>query len=182
MDQYARHSRRDEAERDFEAFVATSGSQLLAAAIVIAGGDARRGEELLQSALARAFARWGHIRGDDPVPYVRMILLNAQRDWWRRIGSREVLAPDPASDLAAQTDTSEDTATRQTIVQALATLPVRERTVLVLRFMFDLSEQQTAHELSWRLGTVKSTTSRALARLRTNEEFMQQFGGGVRRG
>lgn len=54
----------------------------------------------------------------------------------------------------------------------MAGLTARERSVIVLRFWLDLSEAATAAELGVAVGTVKSTTSRALARLRASEHLV----------
>ncbi|MGZ4295714.1 MAG: sigma-70 family RNA polymerase sigma factor, partial [Solirubrobacteraceae bacterium] len=54
---------------------------------------------------------------------------------------------------------------RAELVQALGTLPPRQRAVLVLRYFEDLSEAQVAELLGCSLGTVKSTASRGLTRL-----------------
>ena len=55
---------------------------------------------------------------------------------------------------------------RTSLVQALRQLPVRDREVIVCRFFLDLSEEETVAALGWPRGTVKSRTSRALAKLR----------------
>ena len=55
---------------------------------------------------------------------------------------------------------------RAELVAALRTLPPRQRAVIVLRYFLDLSEAETAQALDCSLGTVKSTSSKALARLR----------------
>jgi DNA-directed RNA polymerase specialized sigma24 family protein len=55
---------------------------------------------------------------------------------------------------------------RQQVAAALQRLTRRERTVIVCRYFLDMSEQQTADELNLAVGTVKSATARALAKLR----------------
>ena len=57
-------------------------------------------------------------------------------------------------------------ADRDQVLRALATLPARQRAVIVLRYLEDLSEAQTSAVLGCSAGTVKSQASRALARLR----------------
>jgi RNA polymerase sigma-70 factor (ECF subfamily) len=56
---------------------------------------------------------------------------------------------------------------RRELLRALEALPERDRLVIACRFLFDLSERETAQVLAWRPGTVKSRLSRALGRLRT---------------
>lgn len=53
------------------------------------------------------------------------------------------------------------------LAEALSRLTPKQRTVLVLRYYEDLTESQTAAVLGVRIGTVKSQTRHALARLRT---------------
>jgi RNA polymerase sigma factor (sigma-70 family) len=57
---------------------------------------------------------------------------------------------------------------RQWVVHALATLTPRERAVIVMRYLFDLPEAAVASDLGVTVGTVKSTSSRALAKLRVS--------------
>jgi RNA polymerase sigma-70 factor, ECF subfamily len=59
-------------------------------------------------------------------------------------------------------------ARRETLLAALAALDERDRSVLTCRYLLDLSEEETAAALGCRRGTVKSRTSRALARLRAH--------------
>ena len=92
------------------------------------------------------------------------MLVNHLVDTWRR-PIREY----PSDDLPERPggDMAEEVATRRWLVTALGTLTARERAVVVLRHYFDLPEAQVAHELDVSVGTVKSTSSRALEKLRT---------------
>jgi RNA polymerase sigma factor (sigma-70 family) len=108
-------------------------------------------------------------RAEQPDAYVHRILVNCHRSAWRRHRGREQLVgrvpdrPDPDGP-AWRPDGDPD---REAALEAaLAQLPPRMRAVLVLRFYSDLSEQQTADALGCAVGTVKSQTSRGLARLR----------------
>jgi RNA polymerase sigma-70 factor (sigma-E family) len=151
---------RDEA--GFRAFVEANGSTLLHAARLLTG-DHHRGEDLVQTALTKVYLKWGRI--DTPLAYARKALVNAhidqsRRKWW---GERpaEVLpeAPAPSAELAASD-------LRDELRRLLAGLSPRERSVVVMRYYCDLSEQETAATLGIPVGTVKSSCARALARLR----------------
>ncbi len=152
---------RDEAA--FEAFVAARSDELLRTAVLLTR-DRGHAEDLLQTALVKAYRRWARIDGDDPYPYVRRILVTSAASWWRLRSSQEIVAL-PASDPAGP-DATEDVAERARVTDALATLPPRMRAVLVLRYAEDLSEADTATTLGCSVHTVRSQTVRGLARLR----------------
>nr|WP_269456592.1 sigma-70 family RNA polymerase sigma factor [Micromonospora krabiensis] len=65
-------------------------------------------------------------------------------------------------------DVADEVATRRWLLGILGTLSPRERAIVVLRYYFDLPEAQVARELDVSVGTVKSTSSRALEKLRAN--------------
>jgi RNA polymerase sigma-70 factor (sigma-E family) len=156
-----------EAEAQFRAFVAAHGETLLRLALLIAT-DRGRAEDLVQTALMRTFARWDRLSGQDPFGYARRIIVNSNVDRWRRDKGREYLTdevPEPiVSDAAAHI------VQRDALMRALASLPISERRVIVLRFLADLSEADTATELGLPLGTVKSVTHRAIRKLRENTQ------------
>jgi RNA polymerase sigma-70 factor (sigma-E family) len=149
---------------DFDSFVDAASLRLLKAALLLTG-DHGRAEDLVQDALARAFLRWDRIVDEDPMAYVRRSMLNAYVDWWRRRPWRE----QPVEALPERI-TADDTGDRQAeadaVLRALDLLSRRERAVVVLRYYDDLSEAQIAHVLAMPAGTVKSTASRALGKLR----------------
>ena len=150
----------------FDAFVADRSTALLRAAYLLTG-DRGYAEDLLQTALLRVFRHWSRARAA-PEAYARQVLVNLSRDRLRRMfrRPREIPLPDNP-ELLRGTDSGVERATeRRAMVQALAALPVRQREVLVLRFFADLTVEQTATALGCSTGTVKSYTSRALARLR----------------
>jgi RNA polymerase sigma-70 factor (sigma-E family) len=152
---------RDEAA--FEAFVAARSDDLMRTAVLLTS-DRGHAEDLLQTALVKAYRRWGRIEGTDPYPYVRRILVTSAASWRRLRTTQEIVAL-PAHDPAGP-DPTDDVAERQRMAAALATLPPRMRAVLVLRYAEDLSEVATAEALGCSVNTVKSQTSRGLARLR----------------
>jgi RNA polymerase sigma-70 factor (sigma-E family) len=155
----------DADDEDFRDFVAARSAGLLRTAYLLQG-DRASAEDLLQSALAKAYRHWSRVRrAGDPAAYVRTIMVNERRSWWRRTAGREVLdgrlperpAPDEAAGLAE----------RDAVWRAVLTLPPRTRAVLVLRYWEDLSEAEIADVLGCSVGTVKSQASRGLRRLQT---------------
>lgn len=145
----------------FAEFVAARGPALARSAFLLTA-DRHAAEDLLQSALAKAAARWGRLR--EPEAYVRRILYTEQVSRWRRTRSEVPVAEVPA--VATSSD-EESTVARLTLLDALARLPRGQRAVVVLRFYDDLTEAQAAAVLGVSVGTVKSQTHAALARLRT---------------
>ena len=147
-------------EQDFHAFVVARTPALSRTAYLLTG-DAHQAEDLVQTALFKAAKSWHRIEGD-PEPYVRRILYTQNVSWWRsrrhvrehQLGAYDAPANQPDADL------------RISLEQALAGLTTRQRTVLVLRYFEDLTERQTAAELGIGVGTVKSISRQALARLR----------------
>jgi RNA polymerase sigma-70 factor (sigma-E family) len=158
----ARHSADDDAA--FEAFVAARSTDLLRTAVLLTR-DRGHAEDLLQTALVKAYRRWNRIDGEDPYPYVRRILVTTAASWRRLRVTQEIVALPTAE--AATPDSSDAVAERDRLAAALATLPPRMRAVLVLRYTEDLSEAATAETLGCSVHTVRSQTVRGLARLRT---------------
>jgi RNA polymerase sigma-70 factor (sigma-E family) len=149
----------------FADFVAARGQALQRTAFLLTG-DWAAAEDLLQTALARVYPRWGRIVRDDPEAYVRRVLVNTWSSWWRRKWRGER----PTAELPerAVVDTYADVDRREAVRQALTRLPHKQRAVVVLRFHEDLSEAQVAEMLGVSVGTVKSQASKALAKLRTD--------------
>jgi RNA polymerase sigma-70 factor (sigma-E family) len=158
----------------FEEFVAIASPRLLRTAFLLTR-DAGHAEDLLQTALARAWRAWSRVEGD-PEPYVRRIIVNSHATWWRRRWRGE----EPTADLPERPGESPQNAVaeREWLWQALGRLPRRQRTVLVLRFYEDLTEAQVAGLLGCSVGTVKSQASKALAKLRLDDTITFE---GVRR-
>jgi len=156
-------------DAEFTAFVAAHGSRLLRLAELLSG-DPHRAADLTQTALERAYLRWHRIESDDPLAYVRRIIVNSYRDWWRLRRNRE-WSTDQVPEREIPWDVAERHAQQETVRNALKVLTRRERQVVVLRYYADLSEAAIAAELGIAPGTVKSCMSRALGRLRTLPEF-----------
>jgi RNA polymerase sigma-70 factor (sigma-E family) len=154
---------RAEHEAGFEAFVAARSDDLLRVGYLLTN-DRGHAEDLLQTALLKAYRHWGRISGADPYPYVRTVLVTSAASWRRRRTTQEIVAL-PAHDRG-EPDQSDVLAERDAMAAALATLPPRMRAVLVLRYGEDLGEAATAAALGCSVNTVKSQTTRGLARLR----------------
>ena len=150
-----------EVEQEFTEFVAARGHALLQVAYALTG-DQHAAEDLVQGALAKAFVRWRQIRGEAE-PYIRRILYHDSVSRWRRPYRRAetTVATPPEQALP-----SDDVDLRLVLREALLDLPPRQRAVLVLRYLEDLSVDETAEVLGCRRGTVASQASNALAKLR----------------
>lgn len=152
---------------DFTAFAQVNTPALYRIAYLLCG-DQHRAQDLVQLALERTFKAWKKVGDGDPFAYARRVLATARIDTWRRT-RREVLTDDPTSSTRVRSAPASDAqlAERDRLVRALMSLSVKQRRVVVLRYLLDRSESDTAAELGISTGTVKSTASRALARLRT---------------
>ncbi|HTX00350.1 MAG TPA: sigma-70 family RNA polymerase sigma factor [Acidimicrobiales bacterium] len=157
---------------EFDRFVDEAGPVLLRTADLVLW-DHAAAEDLVQECLLRVARRWPRVRAmDQRLAYARRILLNlALRDAERRARRRgELVAAgstallDPADAGAEMAFAAVDSSTA--FVEVLSTLAPRQRAVLALRFFDDLTEVQVAAALGCSVGTVKSTTARALERLR----------------
>jgi RNA polymerase sigma-70 factor (sigma-E family) len=157
---------------DFDAFVAARSGRLLGTAVLLTQ-DRALAEDLLQTALAKAWFAWSRVNRD-PEPYVRKIMANTYVSWWRRRWNGEV--PTDTLPESPGTDTHAGTHDRHDLATALARLPRRQRAVVVLRFYEDLTERQVAQLLGCSVGTVKSQTSKALAKLRADDALSSDDG------
>ncbi|HEY2238523.1 MAG TPA: SigE family RNA polymerase sigma factor [Streptosporangiaceae bacterium] len=150
----------------FEEFAQQHGDALVRLSFALCG-DRGKAEDATQEALTRVYLRWGRLR--EPLPYARRCVVNATRDQWRHLSRREererIAAGEPI-ELPVLFD--ETLAERDRLVRALRRLPYGQRAVIVLRFWHQLSERETAYALGNSVGTVKSQTSKALARLRAD--------------
>jgi RNA polymerase sigma-70 factor (sigma-E family) len=154
---------------EFEEFVAARSAALWRSAYLLTG-DRQKAEDLLQTALVKAWRRWGSV--ERPEAYVRAAIASTYTDWWRRRWTGEV-PTDTVPDVAGPAETGA-VEVRRDVLRALAALPRGQRAVVVLRYFDDLTEQQTADALGIRVGTVKSQASRALAALRTSPLFQTE--------
>lgn len=146
---------------DFDAWVRSAAPRLQRSAFVLTG-DWAMAQDLVQHACAVAWPRFESLA--EPDAFAQKVMARTASAWWRRKWRGEVAhaeLPDQVAD-----DPWGEVDDRGVMRAALMRLPVRQRAVVVLRFVADLSEAETAAALGCPVGTVKSTTSRALAALR----------------
>ena len=159
---------RDTAPGGFVDFVVARGPALHRTAVLLTRQE-QAAQDLVQIALAKAWQSWSRIDGN-PEAYVRAIMVNEFASAWRRRWRGELSTAD-LPDLARVNDN--DLSTRQVLLAALATLPARQRAVVVLRFFHDYTEAATAEAMGTSIGTVKSQTFKALAALRVSDELRE---------
>ncbi|WP_413807458.1 SigE family RNA polymerase sigma factor [Streptomyces sp. OE57] len=151
---------------DFHDFVATRSAALFRGALVLTG-NREAAEDLVQETLERACRKWRTIAAKDaPDAYVRRIMVNLANDRWRRF-RRMVPHQDSGGDRAAPGDEYGRIDSRDQLVRALQQLPMRMRTVVVLRYFHDLSDAEIAADLRISPSTVRSQLVRGMEKLRS---------------
>jgi RNA polymerase sigma-70 factor (sigma-E family) len=152
----------------FRDFAAARSAALLRTGWLLTG-DWQLAQDLVQEALARTWPRWERlVRRDAPEVYVRKAMINIYLSWRRRRSWSAEVATASVPESTAPQDTYAAVELRPAVRAALSVLPARQRAVVVLRFFEDLTEPQTAEVLGCALGTVKSQTAKALAKLRAD--------------
>jgi RNA polymerase sigma-70 factor (sigma-E family) len=154
----------------FTAFVREHGERHLRLAVLLTG-DWHAAEDLVQASLVKLYRAWLRLdTGVDPDAYLRRIIVNTHRSWWRARWRRETpVAALP--DRAYGHDLADRHALGVLVRQALAGLPRQQRAVLVLRYFEDLPEAAVAQLLGCSAGSVKTHAHRGLRVLR------QRLGG-----
>lgn len=150
----------------FEAYVAARGSWLVGLAARLLA-DPSHAEDVVQDVLARAYRHWPRIvRRGHPDAYLRAAVVNAATSFFRRAARRERTGADPALFDRPQPDGADDLAERDVAVRLLASLPARQRAVLVLRVVEDLPDSEIARVLGCSESTVRSQAYRGLTAIR----------------
>lgn len=152
---------RHDADAEFDEFVVAAWPRLRWSAYMLTG-DTHLAEDLAQSALMKTYAAWPRVRREDAFAFTRKVLVNSNIDRLRRRRLTEV----PGVEVEPPGRRHDEVENRDLVVRLLRRLTARERTVLVLRYYFDLSEADVAEEIGTSVGTVKSTASKARAKLR----------------
>jgi len=154
----------------FDAFLVARSRSLLQTAYLLVQDEALA-KDLLQTALAKSWFAWKRIDGD-PEAYVRRVLVTTSVSWWRRRWTGETptaTVPERADSAVGDLD---QWAEQQDLWNAVGRLPRRQRAVIVLRYLEDRSEAETAELLGCSVGTVKSQCSKALVKLRIDTSLV----------
>ena len=158
------------ADADFREFVSSRGRALLRSAVLLTGNLADA-EDLVQSALAKTYQAWDRIEDRNALDgYVRRAMVNTHISWWRRRRVDEYPTDEIPDQPAA--DESGNSELHDTLQRAIDRLPQRMRAAVVLRYFEDMTEAEVADILGVSQGTVKSTVSRAVAKLRTDADLL----------
>lgn len=166
-------TRRPAASRDtagFCEFVTTRQPALLRTAYQLTGNRADA-EDLVQAVLAKTFQAWDRIEDHGALDgYVRRAMVNTQISWWRRRRVEEY----PTEELPDRADAGPPPGSdwEDALRRAVDRLPHRMRAAVLLRYYHDMSEAEIASALGVTPGTVKSTVSRAMAKLRDDSELI----------
>lgn len=159
-------------DRAFGEYVSARGRALLRTAYLLTGNVADA-EDLVQAALAKTFLAWDRIEDRAAVDgYVRRAMVNTQISWWRRRRVEEYPTDEIPDQAVADHAVSSDL--QETLRRAIDRLPQRMRAAVVLRYYEDMTEAEVAEVLGVSLGTVKSTVSRAVAKLRTDSDLQAE--------
>lgn len=136
--------REERTETDFQAFVAARSTALFRGAFVLTG-DREAAEDLVQETLERACRRWRTIAGKDaPDLYVRRSMVNLANDRRRRFRRLVTTSDAESGDKGAPGDGFGQVDNRDQLMRALQQLPMRMRTVVMLRYFHDLSDAEIA--------------------------------------
>jgi RNA polymerase sigma-70 factor (sigma-E family) len=151
---------------DFDSYVRARTPALLRTAFLLTG-DQHLAEDLVQAALVRTHHAWNRLHAvGNAEAYTRRVMYHLQVSWWRRRRVAELLPGDLPEREVDGRDPNAVADTRMVLHGALLRLAARQRAVIVLRYFEDQTEADTAELLGVTVGTVKSQTAKALARLR----------------
>jgi RNA polymerase sigma-70 factor (ECF subfamily) len=151
---------------DFDAFFRAEYPRLVGALSVAVGAE--QAADVAQEAFVRANARWSRVRRmDRPGAWTRRVALNLVTDHHRRLRRRRAIDP-----LLVADESVEMAPQDRDLAEALAALPTRQRLVVVLHYLLDLSVADVAREMGISDGTVKATLHQARASLRAKLEVI----------
>jgi RNA polymerase sigma-70 factor (sigma-E family) len=159
---------------EFDAFVRARTPALLRTAYLLTG-DQQLAEDLVQTALAKTSLAWHRLqRNENAEAYVRQVMYHQQVSWWRRRRVAEMLSG-AVPETPIEPGAEDRAATRLAVHSALMRLTPSQRAVLVLRYFDDQPDSVVADLLGISVGTVKSQTHKALAKLRAVAPELAEF-------
>lgn len=160
-------------ETEFEEFLITRGDELFTFAVHLVS-DYSKAQDLLQDSLIRLYLKWRVVRPETRVGYVKRILVRESINTWRRRRWRE---QDPlgVEPLISEADFTVRADENALLLRALANLPNKQRTALVLRYLHDSSVSETAKLMGVPPNTVKTLCARALENLRADQALTFEF-------
>jgi RNA polymerase sigma-70 factor (sigma-E family) len=167
-------SRASDDDAAFRDYIQARGTALQRIAMMLTGNRADA-EDLVQAALANTYLARDKINDYAALDaYVRRAMINTHISWWRRRKLEEY----PTDELPDQAvaDHARDSDLAEVVRRALDRLPARMRAAVMLRYFEDMTEPEIAALLGVSLGTVKSTVSRAVAKLRIDAELGEDSG------
>ena len=154
-------------DREFEDFVAVSQPALRRTAYLLCG-DWQLASDYVQEGLIRVYRRWPRLERDGRLhAYAKRAVVSSALDARRRRSSTELVSDTSVTGAGAVPDHAVPSSERMALMDALGTLPPRQRACVVLRYYDDLSVEAVAETLGCRTGTVKSQTARGLEALRS---------------
>lgn len=175
MTRRSRSSATPAAPPGFTEFVMGRSASLFRTAVLLTR-DPHSAQDLVQTALTKVWRNWDRIQGE-PEAYTRKVMLNQfltdRSRRWTGEHPTEHLPEHPVHDRRTEVpdDPARVVTDQATLADAIASLPPRQRAVIVLRYFHDLTEAQTAEAMGTSTGTVKSQHSKALAALRISEHL-----------
>jgi RNA polymerase sigma factor, sigma-70 family/RNA polymerase sigma-70 factor, sigma-E family len=152
-------------DESFSTFFSAHAEDMRRLAVFLTG-DPEQGRDAAQEALVRTYRHWSRIKGEDPVPYTKRIVVNLVRSAHRRkivaIRHAKSTPPDPGIQQSSAGKVDD----WLVVSGALLTLPPVRRAAIVMRYYEDMSEADIARVLDRPLNTIKSDIHRGLKRLR----------------
>jgi RNA polymerase sigma-70 factor (sigma-E family) len=138
-------------------------------------GNPHSAQDLVQASLLKFYRAWPRIdTSPEPDAYLRRIIVNTHRSWWRTRWRQEMPVAE-VPEAAMVEDIAERLVVGALVRQALARLPRQQRAVLVLRYCEDLPEAEVAALLGYSAGSVKTHAHRGLRALRESIGDLDSF-------
>lgn len=130
-------------------------------------GDRHRAEDITADAFVKLYRRWSRGGIENPRAYLRRTVVNEVSSKFRRLALERREAARRSGDDRGTRAPDDQLADADAVATALAALPQRQRTAVVLRYYADLPEREAAALMGVSVGTVKSSVSRGLDRMKT---------------